>query len=113
MTTNNLISLESMNNAMKDSVKEIHIMQYFCYENNSLYHFSHKTTLNDTVEFKVTVFKKPACISRAPLQVHLLPLHEEQPEIKLPKYKHLLELLQFILSVHHEFCHSIPHKEGE
>jgi hypothetical protein len=90
MITSDFISLELINRIIKDSVKKIRKMQWFHFEKNSPYQFFCKTTFNEALAFNIIDLRKPESTSRTSLKFHLSPLHEEQPTIKLPKYKNPL-----------------------
>jgi hypothetical protein len=62
--------------------------------------------------FNIIDLRKLGYTGRTPLQVHIPPLYVELPNTELPKYKNLLELLQFIPPIHHEFYCSIPHEKS-
>jgi hypothetical protein len=53
--------------------------------------------------FTVADLQKSRQVGRPPKNVELTKLYNEPPKIKTPKYKNLLDLLQFIPPIHHKF----------
>jgi hypothetical protein len=59
--------------------------------------------------FTVTDLQKSRQVGRPTKNVELTKLYNEPPKIKTPKYKILLDLLQFIPPIHRKFYQEFSH----
>jgi hypothetical protein len=102
------VSLQPMSDVMKDSVKGLRVMQRFYFEKDQPYKFFYKNTISEEMPFTVVDLQKSRQVGR-PTKLELTKLYNEPPKIKTPKYKNLLDLLQFIPPIHHTFYRELSH----
>jgi hypothetical protein len=103
------VSLQPMSDVMKDSVKGLCVMKWFHVEKDQPHKFFYKNTINEEMPFSVIDLRKSRQVGRPTKNVEITKPYNEPPNIKTPKYKNLLDLVQFIPPIHHTFYQELSH----
>jgi hypothetical protein len=107
------VSLQPMSDVMNDSVKGFRVMQWFHFEKYQPYKFFYRNNISEEMPFTVVDLQKSRQSGRPTKNVELTKLYNEAPKIKTPKYKNLLDLLQFIPPIHHKFYQELSHARNQ
>lgn len=111
MTDQDFVNLDTLQTFYKDTVPGIRAMQWLRFEKDHPYTLFFKNTVGNDSAFETYSMKSTR--RGKPQVLKNLPCETKKPLLKQAKYSNLMELLQFVPPIHHDFYRNLPHQDRQ
>ncbi|CAH1105886.1 unnamed protein product [Psylliodes chrysocephalus] len=109
MTDQDFLNLDTLQQFYKDNVPGIRAMQWLQFEKDHPHTLFFKNTVGNDTAFETYSMKSNR--RGKPPVLNNLSCETKKPLLKHAKYANLMELLQFVPPIHHDFYLNLPHQD--